>query len=65
MKASAAVSLAAVGVSANRLFAAGSDKFRVALIGCGGRGNGALSNCLAASKHIGREMEVVATADWF
>ena len=65
IKTSAAVSLAAMGVGTNRIFAAGSDKFRVALIGCGGRGNGALSNCLAAGKHIGREMEVVATADWF
>lgn len=65
IKTSAAVSLAAMGVGTNRIFAAGSDKFRVALIGCGGRGKGALSNCLAAGKHIGREMEVVATADWF
>ncbi|MHC4109842.1 MAG: Gfo/Idh/MocA family oxidoreductase [Planctomycetota bacterium] len=65
IKTSAAVSLAAMGVSTNRIFAAGSDKFHVALIGCGGRGNGALSNCLSAGKHIGREMEVVATADWF
>jgi len=65
IKTTAAVSLAAMGVSTNRIFAAGSGKIRVALIGCGGRGNGALSNCLAAGKHIGREMEVVATADWF
>lgn len=65
IKTSAAVSLAAMGVSANRIFAAGSGKIRVGLIGCGGRGNGALSNCLSAGEHIGREMEVVATADWF
>ncbi len=65
IKTTAAVSLAAMGVSTNRIFAAGSGKIRVGLIGCGGRGNGALSNCLAAGKHIGREMEVVATADWF
>jgi len=65
IKTTAAVSLAAMGVSTNRIFAAGSGKIRVGLIGCGGRGKGALSNCLAAGKHIGREMEVVATADWF
>jgi len=65
IKTTAAVSLAAMGVSTNRIFAAGSGKIRVGLIGCGGRGNGALNNCLAAGKHIGREMEVVATADWF
>jgi len=63
--ATAAVSLAAVGVGTNRMYAAGSGKIRVALIGCGGRGNGALNDCLNAGKHIGREMEVVATADWF
>ena len=63
--ATAAVSLAAVGVATNRIYAAGSGKIRVALIGCGGRGNGALNDCLNAGKHIGREMEVVATADWF
>jgi predicted dehydrogenase len=65
IKASAAVSLAAMGVSTNRIYAAGSGKIRVGLIGCGGRGKGALSNCLSAGEHIGREMEVVATADWF
>ena len=65
IKTTAVVSLAAMGVSTNRIFAAGSGKIRVGLIGCGGRGNGALSNCLSAGKHIGREMEVVATADWF
>ncbi|HIJ53577.1 MAG TPA: Gfo/Idh/MocA family oxidoreductase [Planctomycetes bacterium] len=65
IKTTAVVSLAAMGVSTNRIFAAGSGKIRVGLIGCGGRGNGALSNCLAAGKHIGREMEVVGTADWF
>ena len=65
IKASAAVSLAAMGVGANRMYAAGAGKIRVGLIGCGGRGNGALENNLSAGKHIGREMEVVATADWF
>ncbi|MBN1360247.1 MAG: Gfo/Idh/MocA family oxidoreductase [Sedimentisphaerales bacterium] len=40
-------------------------KFRVALIGCGGRGNGALGDCHEAAKVLGVELEVVATADWF
>jgi predicted dehydrogenase len=65
IKTSAAVSLAAMGAGTNRIFAAGSDKIRIALIGCGGRGNGALKNCIDAAKQIGREIEVVATADWF
>jgi predicted dehydrogenase len=63
IKASAA--LAAVGVATSRIFAAGTEKIRVALIGCGGRGRGALSDCLAAAKHINLNIEVVATADWF
>ena len=65
IKTSAAVSLAAVGVGANRIFAAGSDKIRVALIGCGGRGNGALNDSVNAGKYIKKDIEVVATADWF
>lgn len=40
-------------------------KIRIALIGCGGRGNGALKDCMNAAEHIGLEVEVVATADWF
>ncbi|MBN2137872.1 MAG: Gfo/Idh/MocA family oxidoreductase [Sedimentisphaerales bacterium] len=63
IKASAA--LAAAGIGTSRLYAAGSDKIRVGLIGCGGRGNGALDNHLAACKHIGKDAQVVATADWF
>lgn len=63
IKASAA--LAAMGVATNRIFAAGEQKFRVALLGCGGRGSDALKNCLEAGKHLGVGMEVVATADWF
>jgi len=57
--------LATAGLGANRLYAAGSDKISVGLIGCGGRGNGALDNHIAACKHIGKDVEVVATADWF
>jgi len=63
IKASAA--LAAAGLGTSRLYAAGSDKIRIGLIGCGGRGNGALGNHLSACKHIGRDVELVATADWF
>jgi len=63
MKTSAAVGAAAMinpGV-----FAQGREKIRVGLIGCGGRGNGALNDCLEAGKIVGIPMEVVATADWF
>jgi predicted dehydrogenase len=63
IKASAA--LAAMGVATNRIFAAGSEKIRVALVGCGGRGNFDIDRCIEAAKHLNLNMEVVATADWF
>ena len=37
--------------------------FRIGLIGCGGRGNGALRNSLSAGKALGVEMRVVGLAD--
>jgi len=40
-------------------------KVKVALIGCGGRGTGALSQFIAACKILGVEAEVVALADAF
>ncbi|MCF7708541.1 MAG: Gfo/Idh/MocA family oxidoreductase [Verrucomicrobia bacterium] len=46
-------------------------KFRVALIGCGGRGNGAINDHYEAVKflndklNLGIEVELIATADWF
>ena len=38
---------------------------KVALIGCGGRGNGALDNHKSACDHLGLKMQLVATADAF
>lgn len=46
-------------------------KFRVALIGCGGRGNGAMSDHLEAAKYLNEKLgwnlqiEPVAMGDWF
>jgi myo-inositol 2-dehydrogenase/D-chiro-inositol 1-dehydrogenase len=62
-----AVGAAAILAGKNVIFAASAKrKLKVALIGCGGRGNGALDNCMEASKNIdGLELELVATADWF
>jgi predicted dehydrogenase len=54
-----AVSLAALGAGAGRVFAGGSDRLRVGVIGCGGRGTGAAVDCLASSDGI----RVVALAD--
>jgi predicted dehydrogenase len=42
-------------------FAAGSDRIRVGLIGCGGRGSGAARDCAAASQSV----QIVALGDLF
>jgi predicted dehydrogenase len=61
-----ATGVAAVVAGGNVVFgASASRKFKVALLGCGGRGNGALDDCVKAAEHIGVELQVVATADWF
>jgi predicted dehydrogenase len=61
IKASAAVSLAALTSGSSRVFAAGSDKLRVGLIGCGGRGTGAARDCVRSSDNV----EIVALGDLF
>ncbi len=66
IKTSAALGVATLLSGRNAVFAQPPRKMRVGLLGCGGRGRGALDNCMEAAKHIdGLEMEVVATADWF
>ncbi|HPS55975.1 MAG TPA: Gfo/Idh/MocA family oxidoreductase, partial [Sedimentisphaerales bacterium] len=61
MKASAAFSLAAMTTPMNKVFAAGSDKLRIGLIGCGGRGTGAVGDCIKAADNV----EIYAMADLF
>lgn len=45
--------------------------FKIALIGCGGRGNGAVANHIEAAQYLNEKLgwnlaiEVVATGDWF
>ncbi|TFG49627.1 MAG: Gfo/Idh/MocA family oxidoreductase [Candidatus Brocadiia bacterium] len=56
-----AFSLAAIGAGQNRIFAAGSDKIRVGLIGCGDRGTGAAINCVKSTAGV----EIAAIADVF
>jgi predicted dehydrogenase len=56
-----AFSVAALGAAGSRVFAAGSDTLRVGVIGCGGRGTGAIINCLESSQGI----EIIALADPF
>lgn len=47
------------------VFAAGTEKLRVALIGCGGRGKGALDDFKNAAGHANIQMDIVALADFF
>jgi len=59
--AAGAVSLAAASTFHPRAFAAGSDKIRLGLIGCGGRGTYDAGNCLTAIEGV----ELVAMGDTF
>ena len=52
IKTTSAASLAAMVSGSGVLFAAGSDKLRVGLIGCGGRGTGAAIDCVSSSPNI-------------
>lgn len=61
----AVVSAGTMALSGSRIFAAGSEKIKVALVGCGGRGKGALENFLEAAKHENVETEIVGLADFF
>ena len=61
--------LLGAGLAASSLFGAtlgaSTKKLKVGLIGCGGRGSGALKDFLEACKILGIEGELVATADAF
>ena len=52
IKTTSAVTLAAAMPLSGGLFAAGSDKIRVGMIGCGGRGTGAAINCIEARPDV-------------
>jgi predicted dehydrogenase len=53
--------MAAVLSGTGRMFAAGSDKIRVGLIGCGGRGTYDTTNCLNSAENV----ELAAMGDLF
>jgi len=61
IKASAALGAMSFGVGTNKIFAAGSDKMRIGLIGCGGRGTHDATKCLNSSQNV----ELVAMGDLF
>jgi len=61
IKTSSAVGAAALLSGTSRMFAAGSDKIRLGLIGCGGRGTYDTTNCLNSAENV----ELVAMGDLF
>ncbi len=61
IRTSSAVGASALLSGTGRLFAAGSDKLRVGLIGCGGRGRYDTTNCLNSAQNV----ELVAMGDIF
>jgi predicted dehydrogenase len=61
LKTGAAVSLLPLLGSVTPAFSAGSDRFRIGLVGCGGRGLDAVRNCLAADPSV----QLVALGDAF
>jgi predicted dehydrogenase len=65
VKGAAAVSVSSLLVNPGAVFAAGPEKIKLGVIGCGGRGSGALDNCLDAAKHLNLNTEIVALADYF
>ncbi len=65
LKTTAAMSAAAVLTQASGLYAAGSQTIRVALVGCGGRGKGALNDFLQAAKTLNLEVKIAGFADAF
>lgn len=61
LKNSAALSAVAFVAPTGQYFAAGSDTLRIALIGCGERGTGAVRDCFHGTQGV----EIVALADVF
>ena len=61
LKTTAAVSMVGTFAATSNVFAAGADKIKVGIIGCGGRGTGAMLDCFNADPAI----ELVAMGDLF
>lgn len=60
--ASAAIGASSFGIATG---APAGKTIKVAVIGCGGRGTGALQNCIDAGKAIGVDVQLVGLADAF
>lgn len=61
LRSSAIASLTAMAGGLNKAYAAGSDKIRVGVLGCGGRGIYDSTNCMNSSENV----EIVAVGDLF
>jgi len=61
LKSSTAVGLATLAAVSPRIYAGGTDKLRIGLIGCGQRGRHDSKNCLRASENV----EITAMGDLF
>ncbi len=61
IRTSAVLGATALTSGTNTMFATGSDTIRIGLIGCGGRGTGAVKDCVQSAKGI----ELVAMGDLF
>ncbi|MBM4017175.1 MAG: Gfo/Idh/MocA family oxidoreductase [Planctomycetes bacterium] len=59
----AAATAAMAGAATHYVYAAGSDVIKVGLVGCGGRGKGALGDCLKAAEQSSAAIQVVAFGD--
>ncbi len=65
--AAAAVSSAALfsALGTNFAHAQGSDRIKVGVVGCGGRGSGAAGNCLEGAELAGAKAEIYSVGDVF
>ena len=61
--AAAAAGATLAGLGTHYVYAAGTDVIKAGLIGCGGRGNGAIRDCLTAAKQSGKNVKAVAFGD--
>jgi predicted dehydrogenase len=61
MSGTSAGAVTAAAVLGQMAYAKGSDRIKVGMLGCGGRGNGAIENCLEADPGV----EIIALADLF
>lgn len=61
IKTSGVIGATAMLAGTDKMFAAGSDKIRLGLIGCGGRGTYDTTNCLSCAENV----ELVAMGDIF